>query len=185
MHFQKDNMDAIQILDKKFVEFIPNSKIIEAISAIASRMNQKYRDLNPVFLCVLNGSFMFAADLMKEINFPCEVSFVKLASYVGTSSSGKVKELIGFGEELKGRNVILVEDIVDSGSTLEAIIGSLNKIGVAGYEIATLLYKPEAYKKDISIDYYGLKIPNDFIVGYGLDYNGYGRNLKDIFVFRG
>lgn len=174
-------MKRIQLLDKEFGLSIPASDIKRAVWTMAEKINRDLKDKNPLMVCILNGSFMFSADLMKLISFPCQISFVKLASYEGLGSSGKVKELIGFNEELKGRTVVLLEDIVDTGITVENSVRQLKETGAAEVIVATLLFKPEACKRDVKLDYVGLEIPNDFIVGYGLDYNGYGRNLPDIY----
>ncbi len=174
-------MKRIKLLDREFGISIPASDIKKAIWQIADKINRDLKDKNPLMVCILNGSFMFSADLMKLIEFPCQISFVKLASYQGVSSTGTVKELIGFNEELKGRTVVLLEDIVDSGITVENSVNQLKKMGAGDIFVVTLLFKPEALKRDIKLDYIGLEIPNDFIVGYGLDYNGYGRNLPDIY----
>jgi hypoxanthine phosphoribosyltransferase len=174
-------MKRIKLLDREFSLAIPASDIKKATWQIAEKINRDLKDKNPLMVCILNGSFMFSADLMKLIEFPCQITFVKLASYEGMGSTGKIKELIGFNEELKGRTVVLLEDIVDSGVTVENSINQLRKLGVEEIFVATLLFKPEALKKDIKLDYIGMEIPNDFIVGYGLDYNGFGRNLPDIY----
>jgi hypoxanthine phosphoribosyltransferase len=174
-------MKRIKLLDREFSLAIPASDIKKATWQIAEKINRDLKDKNPLMVCILNGSFMFSADLMKLIEFPCQITFVKLASYEGMGSTGKIKELIGFNEELKGRTVVLLEDIVDSGVTVENSISQLKKLGVEEIFVATLLFKPEALKKDIKLDYIGMEIPNDFIVGYGLDYNGFGRNLPDIY----
>lgn len=174
-------MQTIKIHDKVFEISILHEEIRASIRRVAMKINDDLAGKTPIFVCILNGSFMFAADLLKEITLPCEVSFVKMASYHGTKSSGIVKELIGFNESLKGRSIIIVEDIVDSGNTMEEIMVKLNELGVEEVKIATLLLKPDAYKKDIPLDYVGLSIENDFIVGYGLDYDGHGRNLRDIY----
>lgn len=174
-------MKRIKLLDREFGISIPASDIKKAIWQIADKINRDLKDKNPLMVCILNGSFMFSADLMKLIEFPCQISFVKLASYEGVSSTGTVKELIGFNEELKGRTVVLLEDIVDSGITVENSVNQLKKMGAGDIFVVTLLFKPDALKRDIKLDYIGLEIPNDFIVGYGLDYNGYGRNLPDIY----
>jgi hypoxanthine phosphoribosyltransferase len=149
---------------------------------MAVTINDEMADSKPIFLVVLNGSFMFAAALLKEITFPCEVSFVKLASYHGTQSTGEVNELIGLSEDIKNRNVIIIEDIVDTGVTLEKIHQLLLKNQVNSISVVTLLFKPDSYKKNITVDFSCFNIPNDFVVGYGLDYDGFGRNLKDIYV---
>ncbi len=174
-------MSIIQILDKKFETFIPYEEIDSAIGNMAQKINNELRDKTPIFVVILNGSFMFAADLMKKMDFPCEISFIKLASYAGTQSTENVKELIGFNEDIKGRTIVIVEDIIDSGLTLAGVTRQLAEMGAAEVKIATLLYKPAAFKESYPIDYIGMEIPNDFIVGYGLDYNQQGRNYKDIY----
>lgn len=174
-------MQQIRIHDKTFELSILHEEIKAAIRKVAMRINKDLQGKTPVFVCILNGSFMFAADLLKEITLPCEVSFVKMASYHGIKSTGTIKQLIGFNENLKGRTIVIVEDIVDSGNTMAEIMQRLNELGVEEIKIATLLLKPDAYHKEIPLDYVGLSIPNDFIVGYGLDYDGHGRNLKDIY----
>ena len=136
----------------------------------------------PLFLSVLNGSFMFTADLMKRVNIPCEISFVKLASYQGTSSTGKVKELVGLNEDIEGRTVVIVEDIIDTGFTMERLVETLRARNPKDIRIATLLVKPDKLQVKLDIDYVAMNIPNDFIVGYGLDYDGKGRNYRDIYT---
>lgn len=175
-------MQRITLKDKSFVPYITSDKIIDSVKQVANRINDELANENPLFLVVLNGSFMFAADLLKEISFPCEISFIKLASYHGTSSTGTVTEMIGLTEEIKGRTVVIIEDIVDTGITIEKLVNLLHKKEVKQIKIASFLLKPDAYKKDIKIDYVGMKIPNDFVVGYGLDYDGLGRNMKEIYV---
>ncbi|MCX6312880.1 MAG: hypoxanthine phosphoribosyltransferase [Bacteroidetes bacterium] len=177
-------MTSIQLGDKTFVPYLPEEKILEAVKHVATRVNDDMKGKNPLFLVVLNGAFMFAADLVRGINTECEVSFVKLASYSGTSSSGKVKELVGMNEKLEGRNIVVVEDIVDSGNTIEHILEDLKTKNPASVVVAAFLFKPDVFKKDFKIQYIGMEIPNDFIVGYGLDYNGLGRNLRDIYVIK-
>jgi hypoxanthine phosphoribosyltransferase len=174
-------MDIIKVKDKEFSKFIYSDTILDAVSKVADQINQDYADKNPLFLVVLNGAFMFASDLMKKINIECEISFVKLSSYSGTNSTETVKNLIGINEELKNRSVILVEDIVDTGITIEHMIEELKKFEPLDVKIATLLLKPEKYNKAHKIDYVAIEIPNDFIVGYGLDYDGFARNLPDIY----
>lgn len=174
-------MNVVQLHDKKFSEFIPFSKIDKAIEACAQKINAEYAGKNPLFVAVLNGSFMFASDLLKKITVACEISFVKLASYHGISSSGSVTELIGFTENVEGRHVIILEDIVDTGLTLEKVMAIFSHKNCSSVKIATLLLKPEAFKKNYKVDYVCIEIPNEFIVGYGLDYDGQGRNLKDIY----
>ena len=174
-------MKNIKLHDKYFEPFILFEKIDNAVSKIADNINRDIEGTTPIFLVILNGSFIFAGDLLKKIDLTCEVSFVKLASYVGTKSTKKVKQLIGFNEDLKGRTIIIVEDIIDSGITMENVLGQLESMGAADVRIVTLLFKPNAFEKSYKIDYIGMEIPNDFIVGYGLDYNNQGRNLKDIY----
>lgn len=174
-------MRKVKLWDKEFGLSIPESDILNAVKKIASNIEKDLRGKDPLMICVLNGSFMFASDLMKEIPFNCEISFVKLSSYSGTETTGKVKELIGLNEDIKGRHVVILEDIVDSGTTIVNIVGQLKKLGAADVKVATMLFKREAYTKDMELDYVGIEIPNDFIVGYGLDYNGYGRNLRNIY----
>jgi hypoxanthine phosphoribosyltransferase len=170
------------ILDKKFREMIPGDEISKRIDEMAAEINRDFKGKDVVFLGILNGAFLFAADLFKKIDLKARISFVKLASYQGTRSSGSVKELIGWNEDIKGMEVIVLEDIVDTGHTLELIVGELKIRKVSGVKIATLLFKPDAYKKKIPVDYVGFRIPNEFVVGYGLDYDGYGRNLPSVYT---
>ena len=179
-------MSTVKIHDKTFKLSIPNEKLNEVIKRIAGEITVNMEGKQPpLFVCILNGSFIFAADLLKELLFPCEVSFVKMASYEGTNTTGNIKELIGFGENVEGRDIIIVEDIVDSGNTMAKVVQILNEKKAKSIQIATLFFKPEAYKKVIPLVYVGFEIPNDFIVGYGLDYDGLGRNLKDIYTWTG
>lgn len=175
-------MSAIQLGDKTFVPYLTEDKIHSAVRKVAGMINADLAGKKPLFIVVLNGSFLFAADLVREFSTECEVSFMKLASYHGTQSSGSIKELVGLNESIEGRHIVVVEDIVDTGNTIVHISEQLKLKNPASVRIATLLFKPEAYKKDILIDYKGIEIPNDFIVGYGLDYDGLGRNLRDIYV---
>lgn len=174
-------MSNVTLHDRQFSPFIPYEKIQAAIQQLAIKINTDYAGKQPLFVAVLNGSFMFAGDLLKEITVPCQISFVKLASYHGISSTGSVTELIGFTENVEGRDIVIIEDIVDTGVTLEKVMNIFHHKNCASIKIATLLLKPEAYKKPTPIDYVCLEIPNEFIVGYGLDYDGLGRNLKDIY----
>jgi hypoxanthine phosphoribosyltransferase len=149
---------------------------------MAEKMNADFEGKNPLFVCILNGSFMFAAELFKRIDLiQAEITFVKLASYLGDKSTGEVKQLIGLNENIEGRTVVILEDIVDTGITIENILEQLKKLNPAEIKIATLLLKPDALQKEVQLDYVGLEIPNDFIIGYGLDYNGLGRNLINIY----
>lgn len=172
---------TIKIHDRHFAINIHERDIAKAVQNLAARINRELDGTTPLFVGVLNGSFMFLSDLMKEINIPCEISFVKVASYEGTSSTGKVKQLVGLNENIKDRTVIIVEDIVDTGNTIEHLVESLQTQRPATIKIATLLLKPDAYTKQIPIDFAALRVPNDFLIGYGLDYNGQGRNLRHVY----
>ena len=175
-------MTTIKIKDLTFKPFIVEAELEALIKKVANQINQEYFEKEPLFLSVLNGSFMFMGDLMKSINIDCLVSFVKLASYEGAESKGTVNQLIGLNESLEGRDVIIVEDIVDTGNTLEKLHQIIQQKNPKSIKIVTLLYKPEAYKKEFIIDFVAKEIPNNFVVGYGLDYDGYGRNLPSIYV---
>jgi hypoxanthine phosphoribosyltransferase len=171
----------VKVKDKEFEISIPSASINEAVQRMADEINRDYKDKTPLFLAILNGSFVFAADLIRKITIPCEISFVKLASYSGTSSTNQVREMIGLNEVITGRHIIILEDIVDTGITLDHLITDLEKLNPADVKVACFTFKPEAFQKSFRIDYLGISIPNDFIVGYGLDYDGYGRNLPDIY----
>lgn len=173
--------EVITIRDKQFELFIEQEIIEEGIRRIAGRINSDLEGKNPIFLAVLNGAFMFAGELMKEVSIPSEITFVRLASYHGTSTTNRVQEVLGLNESIEGRCVVIVEDIVDSGNTMVALKKELEKYNPREVKVATLLFKPAALRQKFHIDYVALEIPNDFIVGYGLDYDGYGRNLKDIY----
>lgn len=175
-------MNKIQIHDKTFSLSISEEEIQNAVARVGEEINRDLAGSNPLFICVLNGAFMFAGDLMKIVNFPCEITFVKLSSYEGLYTSGNVKEVIGLNESVVDRNVVVVEDIVDTGITMERIIASLMAKGAKSIKVCTFLQKPEALQRDIEVDYVAMKIPTQFIVGYGLDYDGYGRNLKEIYT---
>lgn len=175
-------MDIVKIKDKTFKISIPEAEILKHVKEVADRINRDMADKNPLFLAVLNGSFMFAADLMKLITIPCEISFVKLASYQGVISTGSVREVIGINENLSGRTVVIVEDIVDTGLTMKRMIESIGTRNPASVHICTLLLKPEKLQEELDVEYVAMKIPNDFIVGYGLDYDQLGRNLRDIYT---
>ena len=175
-------MKEIRILDKNFREFLTEKVIQERIEELAMQINKDLAGKDAVFVGILNGAFLFAADLFRRIDFQARISFVKLASYQGTSSSGSIKELIGWNEDIKNKTIVVVEDIVDTGNTLERIVDELVIRKAAEIRIAALLYKPEAYTKDIPLDYIGFEIPNDFVVGFGLDYDGFGRNLPSVYT---
>ena len=179
----KTQLSMLQLHDLTFVPFISSAEIEERIAKLALRIGEDYQGETPVFLGVLNGAYQFTAALTQKYNGDCEVEFTKLKSYEGTSSTGTIQNLIGVNN-LKGKPIIVVEDIVDTGNTISEIIKILEAEEVASYRIATLCYKPEAYKKSHRIDYIGLEIPNKFIVGYGLDYDGLGRNLPEIYQLK-
>ena len=174
-------MDTVKIKDKSFRVSIPEAEIKQRVKALAEQMSKDLEGKNPIFLGVLNGSFIFAADLMREMTIPCEISFVKLASYQGTTSTGKVREVLGINEDLSGRTVVIVEDIVESGQTMKQMIESLGTRNPESVRICTLFFKPEKLKEDLNLDYVAFSIPDDFILGYGLDYDGLGRELKDVY----
>ena len=174
----------VQLKDKVFDILIPEEKLLTRIQNMAEQISQDYVDKLPMFLAVLNGSFMFAADLLKHITIPCEISFVKVASYQEIHSTGKLTQLIGLSDEGRGRHIIILEDIVDTGITIEGIVNDLHKKNPTSIQIATLLHKPDAYAKQLPLQYIGFSIPNQFVVGYGLDYDQLGRNLKDIHVLQ-
>lgn len=175
-------MSVVRIKDKTFKTFIPESEIKAQVKRVAQQINEDMKDKNPLLLAVLNGSFIFAADLMRALTIPCEISFVKLASYQGTTSTGMVKEVLGINEDLTGRTVIIVEDIVESGLTMQRMIESLGTRNPESIHICTLLLKPERLKVPLNIAYTVFSIPNDFILGYGLDYDQQGRQLRDIYT---
>ena len=175
-------MSRIKLIDKVFETSITEAEIHERVKAVADRINKDMADKNPILLAVLNGSFMFAADLMRMLTIPCEISFVKLASYQGTTSTGTIKEVIGINEDLSGRTVIIIEDIVESGLTIKRMIETIGTRAPKSIHICTLLIKPERLTVPLDVEYAAIEIPNDFIVGYGLDYNQQGRNLRDIYT---
>jgi hypoxanthine phosphoribosyltransferase len=174
-------MKQVTIEDKTFGIYIQDQDIQQAIQTIANQMNVLYADKKPIFISVLNGAFMFTADLLKKIEVPCELSFIKLSSYSGTTSTGTVKEIVGLQEEIVGRDVIVIEDIIDTGITMQKIISQLGLKNPASIRIATLLLKPDSVKVPIKPDFVCFSIPDKFVVGYGLDLNGIGRNLPDIY----
>ena len=176
--------DKIIIKEKHFELFITNNEIADIVTIIANKLNQ-IKIKNPLFIAILNGSFLFAADIIRNITIPnSEISFIKLTSYSGTNTTGKVKQLLGINGDISGRNVIILEDIIDTGITLEEVINLLQNENVANIKVATLLFKPDAYKKNIKIDFIGKSIPNNFVVGYGLDYDEIGRNLPHIYKLK-
>lgn len=175
-------MDTIRIKDKEFAISIPAAEIQKEVERVAGEINRDLKNENPIFLSVLNGSFMFTADLMRYIDIPSQISFIKLASYEGTSSTGVIKEVMGLSEDITDRTVVIVEDIVDTGFTMQRLLETLGTRRPKQIRIATLLVKPDKLKVELDIDYVAMRIPNDFIVGYGLDYDGYGRNYPDIYT---
>ena len=177
-------MNKVKLYDKTFRMMIPNERIEGAIDTVAEKINADFNGCEdvPVLLCVLNGSIMFTAELMKRLTFNCQVVSVKLTSYIGTNTTGKVKQALGLTADIKDRRVIIIEDIVDSGNTIVELKRILEEHGAKESYVCTMLLKPDSYKKDIKIDYAAMEIPNDFIVGFGLDYDELGRNFKDIYV---
>jgi hypoxanthine phosphoribosyltransferase len=176
-------MRRVVLHDKEFELSMPKEDIHESVKKVAGMINSEFTEKEaPVLLSILNGSFIFTADLVRELEINCKISFLKLSSYEGTSTTGNVKKLIGLNEDIEGKSVIIIEDIVDTGITLAEIISLLKEKNPKEIKVATLLYKPESYKGDNKIDYIGKEIPNDFIVGYGLDYDDLGRNLGDIYT---
>ncbi len=175
-------MDTIQVHDKEFAPSIPAGDILREVRRVAQEISRDYEGQTPLFLVVLNGAFVFAADLLREVSILSDVSFVKLASYEGTASTGTVREVIGLNTDITGRPVIIVEDIVESGITMAHMIDRLKMQNPKSIEICTLLLKPERLEVKLDIKYVAMEIPNDFILGYGLDYDGLGRGLKDIYT---
>ncbi|WP_044001140.1 hypoxanthine phosphoribosyltransferase [Hymenobacter swuensis] len=175
------NPDHISLHNKQFEPYLSAAQLTAAIREVAARINQDYAGQQVLFVVVLNGSFMFAADLLKEISLDCEICFIRVASYQGTSSTGEVKEVLGLTEEIQGRHAIILEDIVDTGHTMRMLLDTLGARQPASLEVATLFLKPECLQHELPLRYIGLSIPNDFIVGYGLDFDGLGRNYPDVY----
>lgn len=175
------NPDHISLHNKQFAPYLSAAQLTAAIREVATRINQEYAGQQVLFVVVLNGSFMFAADLLKEISLDCEICFIRVASYQGTSSTGEVKEVLGLTEEIRGRHAIILEDIVDTGHTMRMLLETLGARQPASLEVATLFLKPECLQHELPLRYVGLSIPNDFIVGYGLDFDGLGRNYPDVY----
>ena len=171
----------MKIKDLDFEKFIGEEEIEQKIASIAKTIDNDYAGKTPVFLPILNGSFMFGADLLKQISIPCRVSFVKISSYVGTVSSGQIKTLIGLDESLFNQDILIVEDIIDTGLTLQKIVEELKSLGTKSVEVISLLRKKPARDKGIAVKYLGFEIETEFVVGYGLDYDGLGRNLREIY----
>ncbi|MDR1884228.1 MAG: hypoxanthine phosphoribosyltransferase [Prevotella sp.] len=177
-------MKTVTVKDKEFELFLAKDVIEKAIDNVAARLNKDLAGKDSLFICVLNGSFMYASELMKRVSVPCEVSFVKMSSYKGTSSTGKIKEIYGLEEDIKGRTVVIVEDIVDTGYTMSLILEQLICDEPEEILVTTLLLKPDALRHDVRPDYVALEIPDDFVIGFGLDYDGYGRNFPDIYKIK-
>jgi hypoxanthine phosphoribosyltransferase len=178
----QENSDMITIHDKTFTPFISRDAIENRIAELAAQINADYEGKHPLFIIVLNGAFLFASELVKNIPLSCEITFVKLSSYTATESTGKVREIIGLEEKLTNRDVIIIEDIVDTGLTMDQLLKQIHALNPLSVEIATLLHKPEAIKKPVDLRYVGFEIANRFVVGYGLDYDGVGRNLNALYV---
>lgn len=178
-------MSLIQVKDKKFVPYLTAAQIDEQIKRLGAEINKDYKGRNPLFIAILNGSFMFASDLFKELDCEPEICFIKLASYKGTKSTGNVITSIGLDESLKGRHVVILEDIVDTGKTLNEFLPQLNDQQPASLKIVALLHKPDALQYPVTIDYLGFSVPDKFLLGYGLDYDGLARNLKEIYQLTG
>lgn len=174
--------NTIQVLDKVFTVSVTEAEIKKEVKRVAEEISRDYAGSQPVFLAVLNGSFIFAADLLREVDLPCEISFVKLASYQGTSTTGNIREVIGLNIDITGRPVIIVEDIVDTGLTMAHMLETLKGHNPASIDICTLLLKPSKLQVKLDVRYCCKEIPDDFVVGYGLDYDGFGRNTKDIYT---
>lgn len=178
-------MDTIKVLDKEFEIYIKEDEVLGIVDRLAERLNKDYEGLNPLFLPTLNGSFMFTADLMKRITIPCEIQFVKVSSYEGTSTTGTVSKLIGIDrKKMEGRHVVILEDIIDTGITMKVLTEDLKDKGAASLKICSLLLKPSNLRVKLDVDYVGAEIPDRFIVGYGLDYNQYGRNYRCIYQIK-
>jgi len=176
-------MEIVHVHQQKFEILVSSEQIKKAVESIGNEMNNHFRDreMPPLFICILNGAFMFAADLVRELDFHCNICFVKLASYAGGASTGKVTEVMGLTESIENRDVIIVEDIVDTGLTVENTIETLRKKKPASLSVATVFYKPEAMKRNVELDYVGIELPNRYLVGYGLDFDGLGRQYKDVY----
>jgi hypoxanthine phosphoribosyltransferase len=173
--------ETIKIKDLEFIPYVTHSDILERIRELAININDDYQNKNPLFIAVLNGSFMFASDLMKRVDVRSELTFIKVSSYEGTESTGSIKEMIGIGQSITDRHIVIIEDIVDTGHTINHLLNEMSKMDPASIEVVTLFSKPESHQTKLYIKYTGFDIPNKFIVGYGLDYDGYGRNYQDVY----
>lgn len=174
-------MNIIRLHDKQFVPFIEEKQILEMAHQLATQIRHDLAGKRPLFIVVLNGAFLFAADLFRHYADDAEITFLRVSSYHGTQSSGEIKKLMDIPEDVNGRHVLVVEDIIDTGLTIKFVSDTLKSKGASSVKIATLLFKPQAYRESLPIDYVGFKVANDFLVGYGLDYDGLGRNLRAIY----
>lgn len=172
----------LTVKDKKFVTFIEKQPLEERIAEVGREISEEYRDKNPLFVVVLNGAFMFAAELMKNVTIGCEITFVRVSSYSKTESTGQLTEVLGLKESIHNRHVIIVEDIVDTGLTMNKLLFQLSTQRPESIQVATMLFKPSALKTPLRVKYCGFEIENRFVVGYGLDYDGYGRNIDSVYV---
>jgi hypoxanthine phosphoribosyltransferase len=175
------NLESIKIKDREFTPYLTHSDILERIRELAISLNQDYENKNPLFVAVLNGSFMFASDLMKRVDVKSELTFIKVNSYEGTQSSGVFNQLIGLGQSVTDRHVVIIEDIVDTGNTVNYLLKEISKMDPASVDIVTLFSKPTCHLSKMYLKYTGFDIPNKFIIGYGLDYDGFGRNYQDVY----
>jgi len=178
-------MKEVIIKDKKFELFLSEEDILDAVIRVAEQLNKEYRDKNPVFVCVLTGAFMFASEVIKRFEWDCEVVFIRLKSYEGIQSKGEVRELQGFVEKIENRNIVILEDIIETGITMMHLLDRMKRQNPASVRIASLFLKPDALQKEVRPDYVAYEIKNDFIVGFGLDYDGYGRNLRQVYKLKG
>ncbi len=179
-----EHKKQVKVLDRDFEIYIPEEKILERVNEVAAKLNRDYKDRTPLLIGILNGSFVFAADLVRRLNFPHEIQFGKFSSYSGMDTTGTVRELIGISTDLKDKDIIIVEDIIDTGTTMASLLDMLKSKGTRSIEICTLLMKPGKLQTPLNVKYCAMEIPNDFILGYGLDYDGQGRNLRDIYVVK-
>jgi adenylate kinase len=176
--------DTIKLHDLEFMPYLSEAEIGKIVNEVSVRINEKYAGKSPLFVVILNGAFMFASDLIKKVNVECEISFLRVSSYRGTASTGEVKEMMPIGTNVSDRDIILVEDIVDTGNTMGEIKQQMKDAGANSVSICTLLFKPDAFKGNYLVDFIGVEIPDRFVVGYGLDYDGLGRNLPSIYQIR-
>ena len=184
IYLKSERMDQVDVHGKTFEKLITAAQIQKRVDEIGEMINRDYEGKQPLFLGVLNGAFLFTADIFKRVTLECEISFIRVSSYNGTGSTGKVRNLIGINEDLEGRDIIVVEDIVDTGDTALFLYNELKKHNAGSVRLATMLFKPKALRQDVSPDYIGFEIDPKFVVGYGLDYDGLGRNLNDIFALK-